>query len=149
MTATTPAATGPRRDTDAPDRFLRRVLAVDAAASAATGLLLLVAGGLLERHLALPASFTFPAGLALLPFAAFVGAVATRPRPAGPAVETIVAGNVLWTLGSVALIISGSMTPTLLGTGFVMAQAGVVGLLAVLQAAGLRRRSASAALGDV
>jgi hypothetical protein len=46
---------------------------------------------------------------------------------------------VLWVAGSIGLLVSGWVAPTMLGTAFVTAQAVVVGVLAELQFVGLRR----------
>jgi hypothetical protein len=47
---------------------------------------------------------------------------------------------VLWVVGSVALLISGLVAPTMLGTAFVIAQALIVAILAELQLLGLKRQ---------
>lgn len=122
-----------------PDRFLRRVLALDAATCAATGLLLLAGGGFLERLLGLPATLLAAAGLALLPSAAFIAFVATRERMPRAGVWAIIVLNALWVVGSILLLVSGAVAPTALGAAFVLAQAAAVAILAELEYVGLRR----------
>jgi hypothetical protein len=51
----------------------------------------------------------------------------------------VVAYNALWALDSVLLLALGGVSPTLLGSAFVVAQALLVGLFALAQYAGLRR----------
>jgi hypothetical protein len=51
----------------------------------------------------------------------------------------VIAGNAAWTIGSIALLLSGAVTPNLLGEAVVAAQAMATGLLAELQYIGLRR----------
>jgi hypothetical protein len=125
--------------------FLRAVLLVDAVVSAATGLLLALGGGLLEPWIGVPAMLTRGAGVSLLPFAALVAYVATRPTLWQPAVWAVIAYNALWTIDSFAFLLSGWISPTTLGIAFVAAQALAVGVLAELQYVGLRNVRADAA----
>jgi hypothetical protein len=117
-------------------------LLVDAIATAATGALLALGGPLLERWLGLPSALLVAAGLPLLPFAAFVGWLATRVSTVRGAVGLVVAANALWVVASVALLVSDAFEPTLLGVAFVLAQAAAVAAFAEFQFVGLRRASA-------
>jgi hypothetical protein len=119
--------------------FLRSVLLVDAVATTATGLLLVVASNFLSPILGLPASFLAAAGLPLLPFAAYVGWLGTRPTASATAIRLIVWINALWVAGSVGLVFARVFEPTTLGVVFVLTQAAAVGALAAFQIAGLRR----------
>ncbi len=119
--------------------FLRRVLAVDAVSSGAMGVVMLLAAAPLSSLLGLPASLLTWSGLSLLPFAAFVGWLATRELPPRAAVWAVVICNVLWALDSVILLASGWSDPTPLGKVFVVSQAVFVALLAELQFFSLRR----------
>jgi hypothetical protein len=121
--------------------FLRRVLALDAVLSAVMGAVLALAVAPLSSLLGLPASLLTWAGLSLLPFAAFVGWLATRELPSRAGVWAVVVCNIVWTLASFALLASGRFEPTLLGKAFVVFQALVVALLAEMQFFGLRRAS--------
>ena len=110
--------------------FLRTVLLADALVSGATGLLMLLGAGPLEPLLQIPATLLRGAGLALLPYAAFVGMLARRealPRAA------------VWAVDCVALLFSGWIAPSGLGIAFVLMQAVVVAAFAELQVLGLRR----------
>ena len=124
--------------------FLRRALLLDAAASGATALLVIVAAGLLEGLLGLPAALLRGAGLVLVPYVAFVIYAGTREAIPRPAVWTIITANALWAFASVLLLLSGLVAPTLLGYAFVIGQAAVVALLGELQYIGLRRPMAAA-----
>jgi hypothetical protein len=53
----------------------------------------------------------------------------------------VIAGNALWMLGSLVLLVDGPVAPNLLGEAFVAVQALAVGLFAELQYIGLRRSS--------
>ena len=125
--------------------FLRTVLLADAIASGATGLLMIAGAGLLEGLLGLPVALLREAGLVLIPYVAFVAWVGTREAISRSAVQAIIVLNVLWVAGSIGLLVSGWVAPTMLGTAFVIAQAAVVAVLAELQFIGLRRSPAAAA----
>ena len=125
--------------------FLRYALLADAVASGATGLLMIAGAGLLEGLLGLPTALMREAGLVLVPYVAFVAWVGTREAISRPAVQAIIAMNVLWVVGSVLVLVGGFVAPTVLGYAFVIAQAVVVGVFAELQFIGLRRQDAVAA----
>ena len=128
-----------------PNAFLRNVLLLDAAASGATGLLLVAGAGVLEDLLGLPVALLRDAGLILIPYVAFVAWVGAREPIARRAVWAILAANALWALASVGLLVSGLVGPTALGYAFLIAQAAVVAVLGELQYAGLRRPAAALA----
>ena len=119
--------------------FLRRALLVDAAASGLTGALMLAGAGMLTDLLGLPTALLRGAGLVLVPYVAFVAIVAARARISAAAVWAVIACNALWTVASVALVIDGFVTPTALGSVFVIGQAVAVAALGVLQYVALRR----------
>ena len=121
--------------------FLRYALLADAFASGATGLMMIAGAGLLEGLLGLPTALMREAGLVLVPYVAFVAWVGTRDAISRPAVQAIIALNVLWVVGS-AVVLFGFVAPTALGYAFVIAQAIVVGVFAELQFIGLRRHDA-------
>ncbi|HJT14893.1 MAG TPA: hypothetical protein VJ790_19875 [Dongiaceae bacterium] len=125
--------------------LLRLALLADAVASGAMGALLAAAAEPLAEWSGLPLALLREVGLLLIPYAALLGYLATRhTTPRRPA-QVIVAGNVLWAVSSVALLVSGLVAPTVLGTAFVIAQALIVAILAELQLLGLRRQRLAAA----
>lgn len=119
--------------------FLRRVLAFDAVSSGAMGLGVLLLAPTLAGVLQLPADLLRQVGLVLLPFAAFVGFLASRAQPSRIGVWIVIALNVLWVIDSVLLLFANGIAPSALGYAFVIAQAVVVGVLAELEYIGLRR----------
>jgi len=129
---------------DPSSTFLHRALMLDAAASGATGLLVVVGAGLLEGLLGLPAALLRGAGLVLVPYVAFVAYAGTRETISRPAVWTIIAANVLWAAASAMLLVSDWVAPTALGYAFIIGQAVVVALLGELQYVGLRPPAATA-----
>jgi hypothetical protein len=119
--------------------FLRRVLLADAAASAATGLLMVFGAGLLEQHLDLPYSLLLYAGLGLLPFAALVAYLATRDNLPRAGVWAVIICNAIWVAESIMLLYFGWIEPNRLGQAFIIAQALVVAVFAEMEYFGLRR----------
>src|SRR5688572_5695402 len=87
--------------------LLRRVLVVDAVTSGAMGLAMIAFAELLANLLQLPVELITEAGIVLLPFAAFVGFVASRSEPARFLVWTIIALNVVWVVDSIVLLFTG------------------------------------------
>ncbi|WP_439572230.1 hypothetical protein [Phreatobacter sp.] len=125
--------------TDDTVTFLRRLLAFDAITSGAMGLKLAVGAGILAPWLGLPEGLLRAAGLMLVPFAIAVAIAAARAPSSRAAVLSIAAVNALWVIASLGLLVSGLVSPGLLGMAFVAAQAVFVGVLAELQIIGARR----------
>lgn len=125
--------------------FLRNVLLLDAFVSGAAALLMMAGGALLAPWLELPSDLLFWAGLALVPWVALLLTVARRAEVSRMVITDIVAINVLWVVASFGLLVSGAVSPNLLGIAFVAAQALAVALFAELQFVGLRRATAAAA----
>jgi hypothetical protein len=119
--------------------FLRQVLLADAALSGATGLLMLLGAGWLAGLLGLPEALLRFAGLSLMPYVAYVVYVATRQPTSRAAIWSVIAANDLWAAASVALLLTGWVSPNALGIGFVLFQAAVVAGLGAVQYVGLRR----------
>jgi hypothetical protein len=124
---------------------LRFALLADAVASGATGLMMIAGADLLTGLLGLPVALMREAGLLLVPYVALVAFVGTRQNIPHGAVKAIIALNVAWVAGSVGLLMSGYVAPTVLGYAFVIFQAVVVGVFAELQFIGLRREQAATA----
>ena len=125
--------------------LLRRVLIVDAVCSGAMGIAMLALADVFANLLQLPVALVREAGIILLPFAAFVGFVASRREPARIVVWTIIALNAVWVVDSIVLLFTGWVAPNALGYVFVIAQAAVVLVLADFEYLGLKRSTAVAA----
>ena len=126
-------------------RLLHLALLADAAASGATGLLMVAGAGSLAGLLGLPEDLLRYAGLILLPFAAAVAWLGTRATISRGLAWTVVAVNAAWVLESVVLLLTGWVAPTGLGYAFVLVQAAAVLALAEAQFIGLRRTAPQAA----
>jgi len=119
--------------------FLRNVLLVDAATGLGSGLLQLSFAGTLASMLGLPAALLTGTGAFLLAFAAALAFLATRqPVPRKP-VGLVVAGNLGWAAGCIALLASGAYPLTALGTTYLLMHAATVVILAELEWMGLRQ----------
>jgi hypothetical protein len=120
-------------------RFLRYVLWADAATCAACGLLLSIGGAVLQNLSGLPASLMFYAGISLFPFAAFLVYAATRKSISKTFIWLIIGLNLLWTIDSLLLLVSGYVAPSVPGYVFVILQATGVLAFADLEFIALRK----------
>jgi hypothetical protein len=124
-----------------PSLFLRRAIQADAVFSGASAVLLTLGAGALAPLLNLPEALLSETGLFLIAYTALVGWLGTRQVMPKALVVVVIAGNAAWAVASIALLFSGTVTPNLLGEGFVVIQAIVVGALGELQYVGWRRSS--------
>ncbi|MCW5649602.1 MAG: hypothetical protein KIS62_07655 [Ramlibacter sp.] len=120
-------------------RFLQRVLWVDAASCVAVGVPQVGLSAELAAWLHLPAALLMGTGVFLLAYAAAVLWIAARDPLPRRLVGVIVAGNLAWAVGCVALLAAGGLSPTWLGVAWVMAQALTVLVLAEVQWFALRK----------
>ena len=122
-----------------PSPFLRRAIQADAIFSGVSAVLLTLGAGAFAPLLNLPEALLRETGLFLIAYAALVGWLGLRPTMPKALVTIVIAGNAVWTLASIALLLSGAVSPNLLGEAAIAMQAVVVGALAELQYIGLRR----------
>lgn len=120
---------------------LRHAVLIDGAASGAMSLMLMAGAGLLAGLLGMPANFLFWVGAALLPWMASLIVIGRQERPKAGAVETVIAVNALWVVGSIVFAVWNPFAMTALGFAFVIAQAIAVTVFAELQFFGLRREA--------
>ena len=114
-------------------RLLRIALLADAAATTATALLLIVFSAPFESLLGLPPAFSRTIGYGLLPYAAIVAYLGTRPQVSRGAVWAVIICNVIWVVDSALLLMGNWIDPTPLGVSFVIAQAVAVAAFADVQ----------------
>lgn len=119
--------------------FLRYVLFADAATCLACGLLLSIGGTFLQSITNLPLELMLYAGLSLFPFTALLLYAATRKSVSKTVVWLIIGLNLLWTIDSFLLLVSGYVAPTAFGYIFVAFQAVGVAAFAALEFHGLRQ----------
>jgi len=124
----TPAARAPRYPA-----WLRTVLWVDGLTGLASAAMQLTAPQWLGDLYGLPATLIqLSAGLVLV-FVALIAALLFRPEHFAWGLRTLVVGNGLWVVASLA-VAEYVQTISTLGLAYVLLQAGFVGLLAYLQA---------------
>jgi uncharacterized protein YjeT (DUF2065 family) len=128
-----------------PSQFLRRALLADAVFSGIAAVLFTADAGALASLLELPEALLRETGLFLIAYTALVGWLGTRASVPKALVMIVIAGNAAWTVGSIALLFSGAVTPNLLGEIVVVAQAIATGVFAELQYIGLRRSGGAVA----
>ena len=129
-----------------PSSFLRRALLADAVFSGISALALTFGAGAFAKLVDLPEALLLETGLFLIAYTALVGWLATRSTVAKALVLLVIVGNAAWTLGSIALLFSGAVSPNLLGEISVVAQAIATGVLAELQYVGLRKSGGAVAV---
>ncbi|HEV2157114.1 hypothetical protein [Bradyrhizobium sp.] len=119
--------------------FLRRALLADAIFSGIAALGFTVGARAFAALFNLPEALLRETGLFLIAYTALVGWLASRAAVAKPLVLLVVIGNAAWTVGSIALLLSGAVSPNLAGELMVVAQAIATGVFAELQYVGLRK----------
>jgi len=119
--------------------LLRKALQLDGIASGGMGLAFLTGGGALDSVLGLPSALLWAVGAFLVPYAAALFFLASRPEVNRAAAWVVVIGNVVWTVDSIVLLAAGWYDVTLLGEVIALAQAAAVLGVAALQYLGLRR----------
>jgi hypothetical protein len=122
-----------------PSTFLSRALLADAIFSGVAAVTLTLGAGMLAPLLNLPEALLRETGLFLIAYTALVGWLGTRTSAVKALVWFVIVGNAAWTLGSIALLFSGAVSPNLLGQVFIVAQAIATGVFAELQYVGLRK----------
>ena len=128
-----------------PSRMLRIVLAVDAAASGALGLLQTFAAAPMANLFALPTGLVLGSGVFLVAYAAMLVAMARSIALPQPLVRLVILGNLAWAMACIALAaLSSAITP--LGIAYLGLQAVAVVVFAALQGAGLERSTRAASL---
>ena len=98
-----------------PSTFLSRALLADAIFSGVIAVALTLGAGALAPFLNLPEALLRETGLFLIAYTALVGWLATRSSVPKALVLLVIVGNAAWTLGSIALLFSGAVSPNLLG----------------------------------
>jgi len=119
--------------------FLRRALLADAIFSGVAALGFTFGAGTFASLFNLPEALLRETGLFLIGYTVLVGWLASRASVAKPLVLLVVVGNAAWTVGSIALLLSGAVSPNIAGELMVVAQAIATGVFAELQYVGLRK----------
>src|SRR5436190_22085721 len=119
-------------------QLLRRALLADAIFSGISAVVMTLDAPALGPLFNLPEALLRETGLFLIAYTALVGWLGTRQSVLKALVLLVIVGNAAWTLGSIAVLFSGAVSPNLLETVVVVAQAIATGVFAELQYIGLR-----------
>ena len=119
--------------------FLRRALLADAVFSGLAALGFTFGAAAFATMFNLPEALLRETGLFLIAYVALVGWLASRTTVPKPLVLLVVIGNAAWTVGSIALLLSGAVSPNIAGELMVVAQGVATGVFAELQDGGLRK----------
>jgi hypothetical protein len=119
--------------------FLRRALLADAVFSGASAALIAPAAGAISPLLELPEALLRETGFFLIAYTVLVAWLSARQAVPKALVMIVIAGNALWTLASLALLLSGTVRANLFGEAVIVVQAIATGVFAELQYIGLRR----------
>jgi len=125
--------------TTASRRRLRQVLALDAVVTGVNGLAYVLLASPLESLLGVPTDVLRPIGAFLIAFGGGVAVVAARPDPSRVATLTIIGSNATWAAASLLTLALESLSRTLVGGIWIVAQALVVTGFAVAQRWTLRQ----------
>jgi hypothetical protein len=125
--------------------LLRFALRLDAVASFATGLGLVLSFKALAPLLGLPAALLLGAGLFCVGYGLVVGTLSRKARLPGWVVWSLIVGNLAWAAECAMLAFGGFVEPTYHGKAFLVFQALAVFAFAELQWFGLRRSAVVAA----
>lgn len=115
------------------------LLRLDSATCVAMGALLALASDLISNLTEIPAEVLIYAGLSLIPIAIFMALVSWRRLQQKLLTQVVVAGNILWVIGSLALL--DIVAPNGFGIVFILAQAGAVAVFALLEFRALETRA--------
>jgi hypothetical protein len=114
-------------------QFLRYVLWADAVSCLACGILQVGLTVALSSRFGLSQTLLFETGVFLLLYGTAVGFLATRNSVPKAILWVLIVGNVLWGVSAVGILLMGDARITLLGKGYIVAQALMVMILAQLQ----------------
>lgn len=116
---------------------LQNILLLDAATCAGAGVLMAFGSNFVAGLTGIPAPLLYWAGLILFPVAALMAYAGVQAAPSRSLVWLIVLGNIGWVIASLGVF--AFITPNALGYIFILAQAAVVAVLALLEHNALQR----------
>ncbi|WP_433544290.1 hypothetical protein ACQPZG_03665 (plasmid) [Streptomyces sp. CA-294286] len=121
------------------DGLARLVLKLDAVVTGLNGAAYLALAPLLDSLLGVTTAVQYPVGAFLLLYALGVLAIGTRKEINRASLSAVIAANLLWPVLSLAVLISGALSPTGAGTVWIVLQSLTVGGFAAIQYVGLKR----------
>lgn len=121
------------------DGFARMALKLDAVATGLNGVAYLALATVLDSFFGVTTAVQYPVGAFLLLYALGVLAIGTRKEINRTGLTAVIVANVLWVGLSLAVLISGVLSPTGAGAVWIVLQSLTVGGFAALQYVGLKR----------
>jgi Na+/melibiose symporter-like transporter len=119
--------------------FLRRVLWLDAILGAASVPSHLLNTSFMSNLLGLSQPVLVWSGWLLVAFAVFIMLIVTQTTISHSLVKVLIAGNVLWIVGCIELLLVGPGALTILGIAYICVQIVIVGLLTMMEWRGLHK----------
>ena len=113
--------------------FLRYVLWANAISCLVCGILQVTLAGPLSSYFGLSQDLLMGTGVFLLVYGAVVAFLATRTQVPIAILGLLIVGNIMWGVLAAAILLGGDARITLLGKGYVTAQALTVLILAQMQ----------------
>ncbi|MFE6492109.1 hypothetical protein [Streptomyces sp. NPDC057748] len=133
------ASTVPATGTARSDGFLRAALVADVILTGANGIGYLALATVLDSFLGVPLPVQYAVGVFLTVYALWVLTVSRQEDIGRGAVTVVIALNAAWAVAGVVAVVLDALTATTVGNGWIVFQALVVGAMAAVQYAGLRR----------
>lgn len=118
---------------------IQDIMKLDAITCVSAGVLMIAAAAPIAALTELPQPLLFWAGMALLPVAVLFFAMSQMAPMPKLLLKIAVVGNIIWVAASVGVLLATAANG--LGAAFVLAQAAVVALLAMLEARSLGARA--------
>jgi hypothetical protein len=128
-------------------RLLKLALCIDAAGSAALGIMQLALPTQLGQTLQLPLPLLQESGLFCVAYALLLLALASRRQLPLWTIQVIIVGNIGWALACLVLAAAPVLAPSGAGMAYLAFQAIAVLLFAALEYAGLKASAPQAAAG--
>ena len=124
------------------DALLRTTFRFNAAFGALSGVIFTLASGWLSRLTGIEPSYVFQVtGVLLIGFAIWLAWLSLQEKITNGIAWFVVTSDVLWVLGSLAILIAGWPPLSVPGKWMVAGLAEVVGTFAILQTIGIRKKS--------
>lgn len=121
------------------DGFARLALTLDAVVTGLNGIAYLALATVLDSFFGVTTAVQYPVGVFLLLYALGVLAIGTRKEINRAGLTAVIVANLLWVVLSLVVAVSGALSPTGVGTVWIVLQSLTVGGFAALQYIGLKR----------
>lgn len=139
MTSTRYDAVGSYAGAAGSGGFVRLALKLDAVVTGLNGIAYVALATVLDSFFGVTTGVQYPVGVFLILYALGVLAVGTRTEINRTGLVAVIAANLMWVVASLVVAVSGALSPTGVGTVWIVLQSLTVGGFAALQYIGLKR----------